>query len=107
MLDADLQREGDTLTVVPRGVLGPDLVAGLRPEVRQHIASGARHVVFDLRQTRVLDSTGVGFLIATHNSLQTNGGSLRVVEVRADILRLLTAMRLDRHFAITPAAETP
>ena len=107
MLDADLRRDGDTLTVAPHGVLGPDLVAGLRPEVRQHIAAGVHHIVFDLGQTRALDSTGVGLLIAVYNSLKACGGSLRVVEVRPDILRMLTTMRLDRHFSIAPGSETP
>jgi anti-anti-sigma factor len=96
----DVQRSGLTLTVVPKGVLGADRVGELRPEVREQIAGGARDVIFDLREVHALDSTGIGFMIATHNTLQGCGGALRVIEVRADILRLLTTMRLDRHFSI-------
>jgi anti-anti-sigma factor len=48
----------------------------------------------------VVDSSGIGLLIATHNSLKTKGGSLRVANASPDILNLFKAMRLDRHFTV-------
>ncbi len=107
MLNADVQRSGTTLIVVPHGVLGADLVGELRPEVRKHIEGGATEVILDFRDTRVLDSSGVGFLIATQNSLQKTGGKLHVIEVKADMYRLLASMRLDRHFTIEIAKSPP
>ena len=55
---------------------------------------GASDVVFDLGNTVMLDSSGIGLLIATHNSLARKQGKVHVVQVSADILRMLQGMRL-------------
>ena len=72
----------------------------LRPRLQQAITEGISSVVFDLGRSDVVDSSGIGLLIATHNSLKTKGGSLRVVNVSPEILNLFKAMRLDRHFTV-------
>ena len=46
-------------------VLVPDLQAGLK----EMLNKGAREVVFDLANTDMLDSSGMGLLIAAANSL--------------------------------------
>jgi anti-anti-sigma factor len=72
----------------------------LRPRLQQAVAEGISSVVFDLGRSDVVDSSGIGLLIATHNSLKAKGGRLRVVNVSPEILNLFKAMRLDRHFAV-------
>ena len=72
----------------------------LRPRLQQAMAEGISSVVFDLGRSDVVDSSGIGLLIATHNSLKTKGGRLRVVNVSPEILNLFKAMRLDRHFTV-------
>jgi anti-anti-sigma factor len=50
--------------------------------------------VFDLGKTAMLDSSGIGLLIATCNSLERKKGKMRVLQASSDILRLLQSMRL-------------
>ena len=45
----------------------------LRPRLQQAMAEGISSVVFDLGRSDVVDSSGIGLLIATHNSLKTKG----------------------------------
>jgi anti-anti-sigma regulatory factor len=42
----------------------------------------------------MLDSTGIGLLIAARNSIAAKGGTLRVQAVSQDIFKLLQNMRL-------------
>jgi len=42
----------------------------------------------------LLDSSGIGLLIAASNSLAAKKGSVRLVNVSADIMHLLQSMRL-------------
>lgn len=89
-----------------RVVLTPDtdVVASnaqqLRTSLFDLIQSGHSRIVIDLQQVAMLDSAGLGVFIATHNSLKTAGGELRVINVSPHILRLFQLTRLDRHFAV-------
>lgn len=100
MATASLDRAGESLTVAPQGILNLALANDLRGEIKDHVAQGARQVVFNLANTTGVDSSGIGLLIAVHNTLQKAGGKLKVTNASADVRRLLAAMRLDRHFEV-------
>jgi anti-anti-sigma factor len=82
-------------------VLVPDLQAGLK----EMLNMGAREVVFDLASTKMLDSSGMGLLIAAANSLAPNGGKVWVTNVCPDIFRLLKSMRLTARLNVSARAE--
>ncbi len=90
-------------------VVGENLVASIVPEVRQEIKrlinEGVTTLVVDVAQVGLVDSTGIGCLVAAHNSLIQIGGCLEVVNASSDVLELFTSMRLDRHFSIKGAAN--
>jgi len=72
----------------------------LRPKLQEAVVQGTAGIVFDLASTSVVDSSGIGLLIATHNTLQKKGGLLRVINASPEIMNLFRAMRLDRHFSV-------
>ncbi len=72
----------------------------LRPRLQEAIANGATAIVIDLSLIDLVDSSGIGLLIATRNSLVKVGGSLRIVGASPEIQRLFKVMRLDRHFEV-------
>jgi len=82
-----------------------DIVAAsaneLRGKLRDLVNNGARQLVIDLEKTKMVDSVGLGLLIASHNSLQKVGGQLSIVRASADILELLTTMRIHQHFSVS------
>jgi anti-anti-sigma factor len=51
-------------------------------------------VVFDLGQAAMLDSSGIGLLIAAYNTVSRRQGRLHVVNVSGDVFQLLQTMRL-------------
>jgi serine/threonine-protein kinase RsbW len=82
-------------------VLVPDLQAGLKEVLNK----GARDLTFDLAGTTMLDSSGMGLLIAAANTLASKGGKIRVTNVSPDIFRLLQSMRLTARLNVSARAE--
>jgi stage II sporulation protein AA (anti-sigma F factor antagonist) len=82
-------------------IMVPDLQAGLK----QLLQKGARNLVFDLANAKMLDSSGMGLLIAAANSLAQMGGKVRVTNVSPDIFRLLQSMRLTLRLNVSGREE--
>ncbi len=85
----------------PRGDITAASAAEIRVELKNLIAEGVRDLVIDMTNTRMIDSTGIGLLVATHNSLLRLNGKLAIINVSQDLMDLLKTFRLDKHFSIT------
>jgi anti-anti-sigma factor len=87
-----------------------DIVASksgeLRDKLRQLVADGARSVTLDFAAVRMVDSAGLGMLIAAHNSLKKVEGELTVTRCSADILELFRSMRIHQHMKIEGQGAT-
>lgn len=94
MADYTIEKQNNCLHLTLAGNLTASIAASLQTAVREAIGTDVTEVVADLRNTVMLDSSGIGFLIATSNSLSRRGGRIRVINVSADILQLLQGMRL-------------
>lgn len=96
-----------TLTEANETTLRPatDLVTAnlpaLRQQMRDLVASGTSRLVVDLRSVAMVDSAGIGLLIAAHNSLKKAGGELAVTNASKDILDLFRTMRIHQHFSVS------
>lgn len=94
MAKVEIERQGARSCIK----LGPKLtvteVPSLQTSLKQEMGDGVNEMVFDFAGTSVLDSSGIGLLIATNNSLGKIKGSLSLINVSDDILRLLQSMRL-------------
>jgi anti-anti-sigma factor len=81
--------------VVLKGDLTAPLVAGLQAVLKEAIEQGVKELVFDLAKAGMVDSSGIGLLIAASNSLGQIGAKLRVINLSPDILELFCSMRLN------------
>lgn len=101
MSDVVKSREGATIRP------GRDLVASsveaIRAELSALLAEGVTAVTVDLDEVAMVDSLGMGLLVATHNSLRAKGGKLALVNVAPRIYEILEVMRLTRHFEVHKA----
>jgi len=81
-----------------------DIVASAVSELRQQLKSiadgGAQQVTIDLAQVQIVDSTGIGLLIAAYNTLQKAGGKIALINASRDLVLLFKSMRLDQRFEI-------
>ena len=83
---------------------GTDVVASMAEEFRAELISvindSSSEVVIDLDGVEMVDSVGIGIIIATHNSLNQSGRKLKVINVTKDVYGLFTTMRLNRRFTV-------
>jgi anti-anti-sigma factor len=95
-------REDKKAVVQPSG---DTIVAATIPELRQQMRGvldqGVRDLTIDLSAVRMVDSSGLGLLIAAHNSLRKMGGQLAVIHASEDLLALFQSMRMHQHFSVT------
>ncbi len=89
-----IERTGARSVIAVTGDLTATLVPALQASLKQELAEGARELVFDLGAIEALDSSGIGLLIATCNSLTRLPGQLTLVNLPPPILQLLHSMRL-------------
>jgi anti-anti-sigma factor len=103
---AGIVRDGAGLRLAVGVKLTAAEASDLQAALKKEIAGGAKDLVFDLKETVTLDSTGIGLLVAAGNSLAAAQGSMRLVNVSDDILKLLRSMRLtDRLHASAEEGE--
>lgn len=95
-------REGNVVTITP----GQDLVSTMVPEFKRELgevlAESPAQLRLDLSGTGMMDSIGIGVVIATHNSMRKNGAALVIVNASENILKLFKSMRLDQHLNLNP-----
>lgn len=85
-------------------VMDGDIVASRIQEVKDMIAERLGDditLILDLANVSYIDSIGIGVLIATHNSLKSSGGKLKIINASEDIKNLFKTMRLDKHIDIS------
>lgn len=92
-----------------RGYFNPEIdlvastVSGIREVVKNMINSGVRILEFDMKQVEVVDSSGIGLLVAIYNSLTRLNGKLIIRNISQNNLELFKALRLDKYFTIESA----
>lgn len=99
-----IQRNGGACEVRLTGDLTAAVVPGLQSALRQALPADVREVAFDLGAAAMLDSSGIGLLIATCNSLASRKGKVRVLGVSPEIHQLLQSMRLVTRLNVTARA---
>ncbi len=98
--DVEVQRDGRKATILPAGDITASIVGPLKPRMKSLVDDGVTAIVFDLARTTMVDSVGIGLIVAAHNSVWKAGGSVSVVHASQDLLDLFKALRLDQHFSV-------
>ena len=87
---------------------GKDIVASMAEDFKKRlmtvIKKGIDELIIDLSGVEIVDSIGLGLMIATHNSLNNQGGKLSVINASKDVIHLFKTMRLDQHFEVQSAS---
>ncbi len=64
------------------------------------IESGNKDVIIDLNELEFMDSTGLGVLVAALKKTSYQGGSIRLICNKRNILKVFTITGLDKVFSI-------
>lgn len=71
-----------------------------KEELRALVGSSSGEFVVDLSEVRMIDSKGLGILIAAVNTLEVAGRTMRIIGANDDLIGLFRMMRLDRHLKL-------
>lgn len=100
---SEILNDGQRTVVRP----GADVVASMAEELKEDLLSAVNEsqgdLVIDLQGVEIVDSVGIGVIIAAHNTLSQSARKLKVINVHKDVLGLFTTMRLNRRFDVEPA----
>ena len=99
----DIRIEDGRTVFCPSGDIVASIAESLRTQLRQVMHEHPGPLAIDLSRVELIDSVGIGLLIAAHNSLAKDGGRLVLEHVNPDLAGLLRTMRLDKHFTIESA----
>ena len=94
MSNYKIERDKNRCQVVMEGDLTATNAGGLQAALKQELEQGVNELTFDLGRTVMLDSSGIGLLIAAYNTMTRSRGRVQVQNVSAEILQLLQTMRL-------------
>ncbi len=94
-----INQENDKAVVIPESNIVASIVNEFRSEMKQ-IVEQKKSITIDLSNVEMIDSMGLGALIATHNSMQKYDKKLELINISKDLLSLMKTMRLDQHFDI-------
>jgi anti-anti-sigma factor len=89
-----IEFQGRRCTITMHTDLTAAVVADLQTALRDSLDKKPEEVIFDLAASTMLDSSGIGLLIATYNTAAQMRCRLEVHNVSARILKLLQHMRL-------------
>jgi len=72
-----IERKDGIIVVKPGVDVIASQCASLQNELQQLINDGEKKIILDFQDTRMIDSSGIGLLIATRNSLSDSGDMRR------------------------------
>ncbi len=90
----------DKLTIGGLVELNSANSTAVRDDTRAALRENIRTLDVDLSQTRFVDSSGLGALIALHKTLCSRGGTVRILNPAPPVLQILELTRLHRVFEI-------
>ncbi len=96
----EITKEGNKIIVKPGRDIVASMVDTFKGELKNVLNDTPGGIVLDLSGVEMLDSMGIGVLVATHNSLKKNDGQLELINISTSILKLLKTMQLHKHFSI-------
>jgi len=74
----------------------------LKYELKRLLETGTRMVIVDFSPVRIVDSTGLGALLAAARVASRTGGQLRVAGLQPQVRETFDLARMSRIFAIFP-----
>jgi anti-sigma B factor antagonist len=99
-MDFKKTTNGNTTTIEIAGELDATTVAELRPKLNVIADERPEKIEVDLSRLRMLDSSGVGAIVALFKRVKANGSTFVVTGINGQPLSIFKVLRLDKVFDI-------
>lgn len=94
-----LHTKQDVVFVAPVGSLDHAVAEEFQREVLATVDRGQARLALDLAQVRLVDSSGLGSIVALFKAARAAGGSVVLLNVSPDIQSIIRLTRLDKVLA--------
>jgi anti-sigma B factor antagonist len=92
--------QGKTVTFTISGNLDATNCLEVRQRFEDVVAASPQSVVVDLSGLRLIDSSGVGAIVALFKRVRSSGGLFEIVGVTGQPLSIFRVLRLDKVFEV-------
>jgi anti-sigma B factor antagonist len=96
----NLTESGDETVLEIEGTLDAVTAPDLRTVVDQLVNERRMAVTLELSALRLIDSSGVGVIVALFKRIRANGGQVKIVGLRDQPRAIFRLLRLDRVFPV-------
>lgn len=93
------------VVVSPQGRLDVPVAPGLRKQLIGLVAAGHRRLVVDLSAVELIDSSGLGALVAGFEAARDHGGDLKIVSPTEQATLVLELTNVNRVLRTATSAE--
>ena len=98
--------EGIIIIELSGNIMGGPESTKINQELHTYIEKGESKFIIDLKNVTVMNSSGLGTLIASLSSIKKSNGQLKVSAANSKIKNLFVVTRLDTIFEICDDTET-
>ena len=94
------QKDDITIIAISGKIIGAPDVASINNIFSETVQDDRIKVIIDLNELEMINSSGLGSLIANMTSLKKKGGRLKFANISDNVLHVLKITRLDQVFEI-------
>ncbi len=105
MLDYAKEERGNVTVFSLKGNLDALTAPSLKKEIESLLATRKIHVVFDLKNLELIDSSGVGAIVSLFKRVRTLQGDVKIAQLAGQPSEIFKLLRLDRAFEIFESIE--
>ena len=95
-----IERQGQLLMIIFHGELTLEVVENVKPQMEKLFVEDWEILVVDLKGIEFLDSSGIGFLVATNNRAKQNNKKFYLLAPSQQVLKTLGLVNLLHFFDI-------
>lgn len=88
------QKNTQTVSLALSGQLDSEAAPVLDEQVRKALVDGAKVIVFDMADLKMITSAGVGVVMKTQTSVAKRGGELMMLNMQPQIKKVFEIVRL-------------
>ncbi len=92
------EHNGARVLMLKGKILGGPEAGAINDKIHELIAKGEKKIVIDMHELDLMNSSGLGILIAAVTTLKNNGGQMALLRVPERIRHLLKITRLNNVF---------
>ena len=91
-----ISKEENMITIAPGRDIVSSMVENFKQELAGLLAENPPLLRLDMTGVELVDSIGIGAIIAVHNSMNKKAGKLLIIHLSDNILNLFQSLRMDQ-----------